>query len=134
MGTSLMSGETQSAIATIGSVLVHIRSNKLRPLGVAASVRSTILPNVPTIAESGLPGYDMRPWIGAFAPAKTPKPIVDRLGAEMNKIMKKPEMGKLMLEQGLEPWAASQQEFVQRMHGDFEKYQKIFRIIGAPTT
>lgn len=85
-------------------------------------------------AEGARPGYDMRPWIGAFAPARTPKATVDRLGAEMNRSLRKPGMGKLMAEQGLEPWVASQQEFVQRMRSDYEKYQKIFKVIGTPQT
>jgi tripartite-type tricarboxylate transporter receptor subunit TctC len=132
MATSLMSGETQSAIATVGAVLPHIKSGRVRPLGVTSSTRTTILPNVPPIAEVGVPGYDMNPWVGAFAPARTPKPIVDRLYGELNKILKKPELAKLMLDQGVEPWPASQQEFVTRMRSDYEKYQKIFKIIGTP--
>ena len=134
MATSLISGETQSAIATVGSVLPHLKSNRLRPLGVTGAKRSAILPNVPTIAEAGLPGYDMSPWIGAFAPAKTPKPIVDRLYAEMNSAMKKPEVARTFTEQGLEAWSASREEFIQRMKTDYEKYQKVFKIIGTPKT
>ena len=132
MATSLISGETQSAIATVGSVLPHLKSNRLRPLGVTGAKRSAILPNVPTIAEAGLPGYDMSPWIGAFAPAKTPKSIVDRLYADMNSATKKPEVARTFTEQGLEAWSAPRDEFIQRMKSDYEKYQKVFKIIGTP--
>ena len=134
MSTSLMSGETQSGMPTIGAVITHLRSNRLRPLGVASANRSALLPNVPPIAQAGVPGYDMNPWIGAFAPAKTPKAITDRLYAEMNRIMKKPEIAKAMVEQGLEPWPASQEEFVKRLRSDYEKYQKVFKIIGTPAS
>ncbi|HWI15329.1 MAG TPA: tripartite tricarboxylate transporter substrate binding protein [Burkholderiales bacterium] len=132
MSASLMSGETQCAMATIGSMLPVMRVNRVRTLGVAGSRRSTILPDVPTIAEAGLPGYSMDAWIGAFAPAKTPKAIIDRLHDEFNKVLKNPEFAKRMADQGVEPWAATQAEFVAQMKGDYEKYQKVFAIIGTP--
>ncbi len=132
MSASLMSGETQCSMATIGSMLPVMRVNRVRTLGVASSRRSTILPDVPTIAEAGLPGYSMDAWIGAFAPAKTPKPIVDRLHDEFNKVLKNPEFAKRMADQGVEPWAATQPEFVAQMKGDYDKYQKVFAIIGTP--
>jgi tripartite-type tricarboxylate transporter receptor subunit TctC len=134
MATSLISGETQSAVATIGSVMVHIKSGRLRPVAVTSATRTKILPDVPPIAETGLPGYDMNPWIGAFAPVKTPKPVLDRLHAELTKVLKKPETAKVMAEQGVEPWPSSPQEFANRMKSDYEKYQKIFKIIGTPAT
>ena len=74
----------------------------------------------------------MDAWVGAFAPAKTPKAIVDRLHDEFNKVLKQPQLAKQMAEQGVEPWAATQQEFVAQMKGDYEKYQKVFKIIGTP--
>jgi tripartite-type tricarboxylate transporter receptor subunit TctC len=132
MAASLMSGETQCSMATLGSMLPVLRANRVRALGVASTKRSTILPDVPTIAEAGLPGYSMDAWIGAFAPAKTPKAIVDRLHDEFNKVLKNPEFAKRMAEQGVEPWAATQQEFTAQMKGDYEKYQKVFKVIGAP--
>ena len=132
MATSLMSGETQCAMATVGSMLPVLRAKRVRALGVASKNRSRIMPDVPTIAEAGLPGYSMDAWIGSFAPAKTPKAIVDRLHDEFNKILKRPEFGKLMADQGVEPWPATQQEFVAQMKSDYEKYQKVFKIIGTP--
>jgi tripartite-type tricarboxylate transporter receptor subunit TctC len=131
MATSLLSGETQCAMATVGSILPFVRAGRLRVLGVAALKRTTILPELPTIAEAGLPGYGMDSWIGAFAPANTPKPIIERLNLEMNKVLKKPEVAKLMVDQGVEPWASTQQEFVAQMKNDYEKYQKVFKIIGT---
>ncbi|HET7597258.1 MAG TPA: tripartite tricarboxylate transporter substrate binding protein, partial [Burkholderiales bacterium] len=83
--TALVSGETQASLATISTVITHIRNGRLRPLGVSSAKRSKTLPDVPTISEAGVPGYEMAPWIGVFAPAGTPKPIVDRLNAEINK-------------------------------------------------
>ncbi len=88
--TALMAGETQASFATVGTVINHIRSGKLRPLGLGSTKPSKALPNVPTLAESGVPGYDMSPWIGVFVPAGTPKPIIDRLNAEINKALAMP--------------------------------------------
>ena len=132
MATSLMSGETQSAMATVGSMLPVLRANKVRPLAVSSARRSKLMPDLPTIAEAGVPGYSMDAWIGAFAPAKTPKPIVDRLHEESNKILKRPEFGRQMSEQGVEPWAGTQQEFAAQMKSDYAKYEKVFKIIGTP--
>jgi tripartite-type tricarboxylate transporter receptor subunit TctC len=132
MAASLMSGETQCSMATVGSMLPVLRVNRIRALGMASAKRSAILPDVPPIAEAGLPGYSMEAWVGAFAPAKTPKPIVDRLHEEFNKVLKQPQLAKQMAEQGVEPWVASQQDFVAQMKGDYEKYQKVFKILGAP--
>ena len=74
----------------------------------------------------------MDAWVGAFAPAKTPKAIVDRLHDEFNRVLKKPEFAKQMAEQGVEPWVATQSEFVAQMKSDYEKYGKVFKIIGTP--
>lgn len=128
---SLSSGETQASIATVGIVLPHIRSGRLRALAMSSATRSTLLPEIPTIAESGVPGYDMNSWIGAFAPAGTPKAITDRLHAEMNRILMKPDLARQMADQGVEPWIATQAEFGARLKSDYEKLQKIFKIIGA---
>jgi len=81
--TALVAGEAQVSFATIGTVINQIRQNRLRALGVGSAQRARALPEVPTIAESGVPGYEMAPWIAMFAPAGTPKPIIDRLNAEI---------------------------------------------------
>ena len=132
VAASLASGETQSSISTIGIVLTHIRSGRLRGIATSSAKRSTILPNLPTIADSGVPGYDMNPWVGFFAPAGTPKAIVDRLHAEANKTLQKPEMIKAMSAQAVEPWVGTREEFAARLKVDFQMFQKIFKIIGAP--
>jgi tripartite-type tricarboxylate transporter receptor subunit TctC len=132
MATSLMSGETQCAMATIGSILPAMRADRVRALGVTTTKRTAILPELPTIGEAGLPGYAMDAWVGAFAPARTPKAVIDRLNVEMNKIITKPELAKQMADQGVEPWPGSQQDFVAQIKRDYENYQKVFKIIGAP--
>ena len=131
IAVSLASGETQASMATVGIVVPHIRSGRLRPIAMSGATRSTLYPNVPTVAESGVPGYDMSSWIGAFAPAGTPAAVTDRLHAETNKFLKKPELARQMADQGVEPWIATRADFAARIKSDYEKLQKIFKIIGT---
>jgi tripartite-type tricarboxylate transporter receptor subunit TctC len=129
--TALVSGETQSSLATISTVIAHIRNGKLRPLGVSSAKPSKTLPGIPTIAESGVPGYEMAPWIGVFAPAGTPKNIVDRLNAEVNKALAQPDIVQKLEAQALDPWPSTAQELNARLKTDFEKYAKLIRLSGA---
>ena len=129
--TSLISGETQSATATINTVLAHIKSSRLRALGVTADTRSGLLPDVPTIAEAGVPGYEFNSWIGLFGPKGLPQPLVDRLHGEVGKVMKQPEVVKSLANQALDPWNASQQDFVRRVKADYEKLAKVIKLAGV---
>ena len=129
--TALMSGETQVSLATISTVLTHIKAGRLRALGVSSATRSGSLPDVPTIAESGVPGYEMSPWIAAFAPAGTPKEIVNRLNAEINKALKLPDVSQSLASQALDAWSATPEEFDARIKSDYEKYGKLIKLTGA---
>jgi tripartite-type tricarboxylate transporter receptor subunit TctC len=131
VATSLISGETQSSISTIGIVISHIKSGRLRPIAVTAAKRSSILPDLPTISDAGVPGYEMSPWVGVFAPAHTPGTIVEKLHAEVNKIISKPEFGRALAEQSLERWPATRQEFVAQTKSDYAKFERIFKAIGS---
>ena len=129
--TALMAGETQASFATVGTVINHIRSGKLRPLGLGSTKPSKALPNVPTLSESGVPGYDMSPWIGVFAPAGTPKPIIDRLNAEINKVLAMPEVIKILENQALDPSPSTVDQFNATIKADYEKYGKLIKMTGA---
>lgn len=129
--TALVSGETQVSFATIGTVINHIRQGKLRPLGVGSSQRTKALPDVPTISESGVPGYEMAPWVGMFAPAGTPKAIIDRLNAEANKALKLLDVVQKLETQVLDPWTSTPEEFNARLKADYEKYGKLIQLTGA---
>ena len=129
--TALMSGETQASLATISTVLTHINAGRLRALGVSSANRSGVLRNVPTIAEAGVPGYEMNPWIAVFAPAGTPKDIVNRLNAEINKALKHPDVSLSLANQALDPWSATPEEFEARLRLDYEKYAKLINLTGA---
>jgi tripartite-type tricarboxylate transporter receptor subunit TctC len=90
-----------------------------------------VLPDTPTIAESGVVGYEMSPWIGVFAPAGTPKPVIDRLHAEIGKILRLPEVTQNLSNQALEPSVASVDQFNATIKADYEKYGKLIRLAGA---
>ena len=129
--TALVSGETQVSLATISTVLAHINSGRLRALGVSSPKRAGALPGVPTIAEAGVPGYEMNPWIGVFAPAGTPKTIIGRLNVEINKALAMPDVSKSLSSQALDPWRSTPEEFDARLKADYEKYAKLVKLTGA---
>ena len=129
--TSLLSGETQSATATINTVLPHIKSNRLRPLGVTSDKPSGLLPGVPTIAQAGVPGYEFNSWIGVFGPKNMAPALVDRLHNDLEKVMKQPNVVKALADQALDPWPATQQQFAQRIKADYDKLAKAIKITGV---
>jgi len=129
--TALVSGETQASLATISTVIAHIQAGKLRALGVSSAKSSKTLPGIPTIAASGVPGYEMAPWIGVFAPAGTPRPIIDRLNAEINRALAQPDIVQKLEAQALDPWLSTPDEFNAKLKTDFEKYARLIKLSGA---
>lgn len=129
--TALMAGETQASFATVGTVITHIRNGKLRPLGLGSTRPSKALPGVPTLAESGVPGYDMSPWIGVFAPAGTPKAVIDRLNSEINRALALPDVVKTLENQALDPSPGTVDQFNAAIKADYEKYGKLIKMTGA---
>jgi len=109
----------------------HIKSGKVRALGVTSLKRSATLPDVPTVAESGLPGFDVANWLAVFAPAKTPKPVIDRIHAELGVAMADAEIRRPLVEQGVEPMHTTPAELAAIMRRDTEKWAKIVKASGA---
>ena len=128
--TALLGGEVQLNFATIPSVLPHTRSGKLRAVAVTTAKRSPAAPDVPTIAEGGVPGYDHGPWNGMLAPAKTPRPIVARLNAEMVKAAHSPEMKSVLQHEGAEPVGNSPEEFEKIIKSETAKWAKVIQAAG----
>ncbi|MGZ8212317.1 MAG: Bug family tripartite tricarboxylate transporter substrate binding protein [Burkholderiales bacterium] len=128
---AIASGETQAMIATIGSVMQQIHSKRVRPLAVTSDYRVQAFPDVPTIAESGVPGYEFTAWIGAFGPAGMPKPIVDKLNADIQKVLKMPDVGDKLKAQTLDPIFMTPEQFAKRVKSDYDKYEKVIKISGA---
>ena len=129
--TALVSGETNVMIATLASAITYIQSGRLRAIAVSGGERLKSVPEVPTISESGLPGYDMNPWMGMFAPAGTPKAIIEKLNKEIARILQMPDVIQQLATQGTEPWAMTPEQFARRLTEDYEKYGKLIKLTGA---
>jgi len=126
---ALLSGEIDFMIGAVNSLLPHFKAGKLRPIAVAGSSRTAILPDVPTIAEAGpLPGYAVDVWLGVMTPAGAPRPIVDRLNGEINRIVRDPQVIKDRLTPvGLEPVGGTPEQFLDVMKAELAKYAKVAR-------
>jgi tripartite-type tricarboxylate transporter receptor subunit TctC len=129
--TALIGGEAQASLATVSTVIAHVKSGRLRALGVASARRIGLLPDVPTIAEAGVPGYEMNPWIAVYAPANTPRAIIDRLNGEMVKALKHADVAQSLSNQVLDPWPSTPEEFAARIKVDYEKYGRLIKLTGA---
>ena len=128
---ALMAGETQVFFVGIGSLVAALQAKRLRPLGVASDKRLKPYPDVPTVAEAGLPGYELTAWIGSFVPSATPRPIVERLNTEFRKALEHPDVTKILGAQALDPMPMTPDEFARRLKSDYEKYERIIRATGA---
>jgi tripartite-type tricarboxylate transporter receptor subunit TctC len=128
---SIASGETQAQIGTIGAVLQQIKSGRVRPLAVTSDYRVEAFPNVPTLAEAGVPGYEFTAWIGMLAPGGTPKAIVDKLNADVNKVLRMPDVVSTLKSQTLDPLIMTPEQFARRLRSDYDKYEKVIKLTGA---
>jgi len=126
----LISGETQAMIAGIGDIIEHIKANRARPLGVASTERMTQLPNVPAIAET-VPGFESETWVSMFAPAGTPRAIIDRLNAELGNAMRDPGIAAKLSGLTYDAVHKAPEELAQRLKTDHEKIGKLFREFGV---
>jgi tripartite-type tricarboxylate transporter receptor subunit TctC len=127
---AVISGEVAAFFDTPITALPQIRAGAVRALGISAARRLDVAPEIPTIAEAGLPGYEVTGWNGILAPAHTPRPIIDKLNKTIVEALRTPELEKLLREQGLEPAGNSPEEFAQLMHADIEKWIRVTREAG----
>jgi tripartite-type tricarboxylate transporter receptor subunit TctC len=125
--TDLLGGQIAMSFDTITPVLPHIKVGKLRPLAVTTAKRSSALPDVPTLAESGLPGFDIGTWFGVLAPAGTPREITARLSEEMVKVIRSPEFRKRMDEIGAEPIGNTPEQMARQIREETEKFAKLVK-------
>lgn len=128
---ALAVGEVQASIATIATVFHHLKSNKIKPIGVTSMTRASALPEIPTISESGLPGYEVSPWIGLFAPAGTPAAVLQRINAEVNTALKDSKISAELKSQSLDPIGGTLEQFTQRLRADYTKYGNLVKLTGA---
>jgi tripartite-type tricarboxylate transporter receptor subunit TctC len=126
----LVGGQVQLAIFGIPPVLPHVKAGRLRALGVTGKRRSSELPEVPTIDEAGVPGYEMNPWYGLLAPAGTPRAIVARLGSEVSKIVRAAEMREKLAAQGAEPAGGTPEDYAGVIQSDTAMWTRVIRETG----
>ena len=127
LATDLLGGQILMSFDTITPVLPHIKGGKLRPLAVTTSTRSPALPDVPTLDEAGLKGFNIGTWFGILAPAGTPKEVTERLSTEMVKIIHSPEFRKRMEEIGADPIGNTQEQMAQQIKSETEKFAKLVK-------
>jgi len=125
--SDLIGGQISVMYDTVASCLPHVKAGKLRALAVATAKRSSALPDVPTIAEAALPGFEVTTWFGALAPAKTPKELVTKLNAEMVKILNMPDVQKRLLESGAEPVGDTPEQMAARIKKETEEFGKVVK-------
>ena len=127
LATDLLGAQIQMSFDTITPVLPHIKAGKLRALAVTTARRSSALPDVPTLEEAGLKGFDIGTWFGVLAPAATPRDIVARLNAEMVKVIQAPDFRKRMDEIGAEPTGGSSEQLAAQIRSETGKFAKLVK-------
>jgi len=128
--TDLIGGQIHMAFSSVPAVLPHINAGRLNALGVGSAKRSPALPNIPTIAEAGVPGYEYTTWYGVFAPAGTPAPIISRLNAEIVKALAAPELNERFVSQGADPAPSSADELRRYMAEETARWAKTIKTAG----
>lgn len=125
--SDLVAGQVQLTFNTLPPLLSFIEADKLRVLAVTSKTRSGLLPDVPTIDEAGVDGYDVRTWYGIFAPAGTPKPVVDKLNQAFVNILAKEDVQKSLISQGYEVASSTPEEFAEMVKADVEMWKKVVK-------
>lgn len=125
--TDLLGGQVSMSFDTLTTVLPHIKAGKLRALAVTTAKRSTVLPDVPTMEEAGLKGFDIGTWFGVLAPAATPRPVVDRLNAEIVKIVGSPDFQQRMIAAGAEPMSSTPEAFARRISDETARFATLVK-------
>jgi tripartite-type tricarboxylate transporter receptor subunit TctC len=126
----LMGGQIQLYFSTMSSATPHAKTGRIRPLAVTSERRSPIFPQVPTVAEAGLPGCEAGSWNGIVAPARTPDAIVTILNREIVKMIKAPDVMELFSSQGADPGGSTPEEFARFIKSEIEKWSRVVKTVG----
>jgi tripartite-type tricarboxylate transporter receptor subunit TctC len=129
--TDLLGGQVDVLFSPINSALPHVKSGKLRALAMASDKRVAALPDVPTLTEAGVAGYKSEIWIGLFAPAKTPKDVIDRLATEIARMQTLPEIREQLTAQGIEPTTTPPAQLAALIKADLARWQKVIKETGV---
>jgi tripartite-type tricarboxylate transporter receptor subunit TctC len=131
MGTDLLGGHIDVAFDNAPNVLPHIKANALRALGATSVERSAFAPDIPTVAEAGVPGYEVAVWFGVVAPAGVPQDVLTKLNTEINRILAMPDVKKLFLDQGVEPVGGTREKFGEHIKTQMDKWAKVVKEAGV---
>jgi tripartite-type tricarboxylate transporter receptor subunit TctC len=126
----VVAGQVPFMFNTISTSLPYVKAGKLKALAVTSAKRSLLAPDLPTMAESGLPGFEVTPWYGMVAPAGTPPEVIARLNTEIVKVLRNPDTRALMEKQGIELVGSSPQEFAAYIQAETGKWSKVIRAAG----
>ncbi len=129
--TDLIGGQIQVSLLTMPSVMPYVKGGKVRAIATSGSRRSPALPEVPTIAEAGVPGYEYTPWYGMFGPGTLPKPLIARLNSAVNRALADAELSGKLAQQGLEVHATTSDRFTEIVRADVTRWGKIIRELGV---
>jgi tripartite-type tricarboxylate transporter receptor subunit TctC len=124
---ALVAGEVQLGFNNILAVLPHVNSGRLKAIAVTSAKRAPAVPNLPTVAEAGVPGYEATSWNGIFAPAKTPRPIIDKIHAEVVKILNTPDVREKLIAAGSDPVGSTPEEFLAFVKSELARWGKVIR-------
>jgi tripartite-type tricarboxylate transporter receptor subunit TctC len=131
---ALLGGHVKVYFALVPAVLQHVRAGSLRALAVTTETRLPYLPDVPTIAELGFPGYEISSWQGVLAPAGTPKNIVAKINGELVRLVNTPDVRARMSQEGADPVASTPDAFAERVKNEIAKWTKVIKASGMPTS
>jgi len=129
--TDVLAGHMNMMFNSIAPIVAHIKAGRVQVLGISSSKRSSQMPDVPTISEAGVPGYESENWFGLFAPARTPKRIVARLNEAVVKIVRSPEIQAQFAALGADAVGNSPEEFAAFVRRDMERYARVVKLSGA---
>lgn len=127
--TAIVSGETQFLVGSPAAVLTQLEAKRLRLLAVSSDTRLPQFPDTPTVAQAGVPGYEFRGWVGVFAPAGTPRPIIDRVNAEIKNALESADMKSRLA--AFEPWYMTPEQTAARIKSDYDKYGYLIKLTGT---
>jgi tripartite-type tricarboxylate transporter receptor subunit TctC len=128
--TGVIGGQVQMMIDAVTTMAPNVGVGQVRALATTGNTRSDVLPDVPMVAEAGVPGYEATIWLGLMAPTGTPKPIIDKLNAAVNAVIKRPDVVKLWAEQGAAPMSMTPEEFDKYLRGDIVKWANVVKQFG----
>ncbi len=128
---SVIGGHVQMMFDAVTTMTPNVQAGQVRALATTGLKRSELTPDVPTVAEAGVPGYEATIWLGVMAPAGTPKNVVDKLNAEIGKVVSRPDVRQAWAKQGAVPMQMSPSEFDQYLRADIEKWAEVVKVSGA---